>query len=173
MSQSFSFSVFARPAGQNTEKLNDRDTERDPGPSQATSPAVCIFAGGLSSLYPRANLPVFRRLWHRHAALVSERLWESPCRPADFAARNRLIAGLSPLTVVMQAAVRSGAMVTARLALDAGRQVAVLRHPPDDVRADGSAALLESGAPGFATARELLSRLSAADGQGRGGVGDR
>lgn len=127
------------------------------------SRAICVFAGGLSDLYPHAHGPVFRRLRAAGAAFVSERLWESPSRPVDFAARNRLIAGLSPVTAVMQAGLRSGAMVTARLALDAGRQVVVLRHPLDDIRADGSRMLLEAGGPGFSSARALVESLTLSD----------
>jgi DNA processing protein len=120
------------------------------------APAICVFAGGLARLYPRANDRVFRQLLATGGVLVSERLWYASCRPRDFTARNRIIAGLSGLTVVMQAAQRSGALVTARLALDRGADVAVLHHPQDDVRARGSQQLLADGAVGFYTVHELL-----------------
>jgi DNA processing protein len=113
---------------------------------QGPAPAILIFAGGLSSLYPRANAAVFAALRERGALFVSERLWDAPSRPADFPARNRIISGLCATTVVMQAAQRSGAMLTARLALDQGREVLVLSHPPGDIRASGSAALIAEGA---------------------------
>lgn len=120
-----------------------------------SAPAICVFAGGLSCLYPRTNQGVFARLQHRSGLMLTERLWHAPCRPRDFTARNRIIAGLSRTTLVMQAAQRSGALVTARRALDQGADVLVLRHPSDDIRAKGSQALLAEGAPGFDDAAEL------------------
>jgi DNA processing protein len=126
------------------------------------SPAVAVFAGGLESVYPRAHAHVFERLRRRRAALVSERLWSAYPRPLDFPIRNRIIAGLAPLLVVMQAARKSGAMITARQALDQGRDVGVLMHPPGDVRASGSAQLLAEGAVGFASAAECLEHALAA-----------
>ena len=120
------------------------------------APAACIFAGGLATLYPRANEPVFQRLRAQKALLISERLWTATCRPVDFMARNRIISGLGAITVLMQAATRSGALVTARLALDQGRDVAVMQHPVGDVRANGSAALLYEGAWGFDNAEDFL-----------------
>jgi DNA processing protein len=124
------------------------------------APAICVFAGGLARLYPVANDPIFRRLMARRAVLVSERLWASPCRPLDFTARNRIISGMSSLTLVMQAAQRSGALVTARRALDQGSEVAVLRHPEGDIRARGSEALLAEGAWGFSCASELIEHAN-------------
>lgn len=124
------------------------------------APAACIFAGGLAQLYPRANDFVFRRLRAQRAALISERLWESHCVARDFHARNRIIAGMSGLTVVMQAAIASGALVTARLAGDQGRDLAVLAHPEGDVRASGSVALELDGASTFPTAAALIERLT-------------
>jgi len=123
------------------------------------SAAACVFAGGLAVLYPRANDAVFNQLRKQHALLISERLWTASCRPVDFMARNRIISGLGAMTALMQAAVRSGALVTARLALDQGREVAVLRHPAGDVRANGSAALIVEGAWGFSDAAEFLRAL--------------
>jgi DNA processing protein len=123
------------------------------------APAVCVFAGGLGDLYPRTNEPVFRRLRASGAALVSERLWDAGCRRPDFPARNRLISGLAGVVAIMQAGERSGAVVTARLALEQGRDVAVLLHPEDDLRAQGSAALLRDGAPGFPSAAALIEAL--------------
>jgi DNA processing protein len=122
-------------------------------------PAVAVFAGGLGSLYPRGNAHVFALLARRRAALVSERLWAAPCRPPDFPTRNRIISGLAQLTVVMQAASKSGAMITARQALDQGRDVTVLMHPPGDVRASGNAELLNDGAVGFMTAAECVEHV--------------
>ena len=92
--------------------------------------------------------------------MLSERLWDAPCRPVDFMARNRIISGLSRVTVVMQAAKRSGALVTARKALDQGADVLVLKHPDGDIRAVGSDTLLADGAPSFLDVEDLVRQLS-------------
>ena len=123
------------------------------------APAICVFAGGLQSLYPRSNYAIFAKLQGRSGIMLTERLWQAPCRPADFTARNRIIAGLSRITLVMQAAQRSGALVTARRALDQGADVYVLQHPADDIRAVGSHALMGEGAPTFADGQDLLRQL--------------
>jgi DNA protecting protein DprA len=125
------------------------------------APAVLVFAGGLSKLYPQANARWFDELRARGAALVSERLWNAPCRPCDFRARNRIVAGLSRRTTVMQAARASGALITARLALDQGRDVAVLLHPAGDVRASGGGTLLAEGAAGIIGAEDGAFGLTA------------
>lgn len=124
------------------------------------SPAVVVFAGGLAALYPRQHLGLFRRLQAAGGALVSERLWGADCRPVDFLARNRIISGLASSTVVMQASTKSGAGITAKMAIEQGRNLYVMAHPPGDVRATGSAALLSDGAVGFVTCADLIDLLS-------------
>jgi DNA processing protein len=123
------------------------------------APACCVFAGGLQSLYPNANAYVFDRLRERRAVLMSERLWGMPCERYAFHARNRLICGMSGTTLLIQAADRSGAMMTARLALEQGRDVAVMRHEDDDIRAAGGQALIREGAVAFGSVEELMAHL--------------
>lgn len=123
------------------------------------APACCVFAGGLDRLYPKANDAIFQRLRDRRAVLMSERLWGASCRAIDFHARNRLISGMAGTTLVMQAAEKSGALVTARLALDQGRDLAVLKHPEYDIRAQGSVALIHDGAFAFTDPADLMENL--------------
>ena len=121
--------------------------------------ALCVFAGGLSQLYPKGNAAVFRSLETQGALFVSERLWWAPARRYDFPVRNRLISGLSGVTFVMQAGKPSGAFITAKMALDQGRDVAVLRHPTLDVRATGTRALLEDGAQDYEDVAEFVASI--------------
>jgi len=122
-------------------------------------PAIVVFAGGLADIYPRCHRQMFHNMRQRGALFVSERLWSDAPLPVDFPIRNRIISALAEEVVVMQAAVRSGAMVTARVALDQGREVAILRHPEDDVRGLGGWALEQEGAHGFAAAEIYLDQL--------------
>lgn len=108
--------------------------------------AIVVFAGGLDCPYPRHNVRLFEDLVASGGCLVSERAPGSRCRPHDFLARNRIISGLAKGTIIVQAAERSGAMVTARYAADQGRDVMVVRPPFSDVRASGNERLLGDGA---------------------------
>ena len=121
------------------------------------APTIVVFAGGLARLYPNHHQGLFQRLKSEGALFLSERLWHYPARPMDFPIRNRIIAGLSQAVVLVQAALRSGALHTAAYALDQGREVLVLEHDRHNVMAEGSQALIEEGAMPFASVEDLLS----------------
>lgn len=118
------------------------------------APAIVVFAGGFNNFHPRGNADVFQELLNRGALFVTERLWHSAARPIDFPFRNRIISGLCTTLIVMEAGERSGAILTAGIGLDQGREVWVLSHPEEDVRAQGSNRLIAEGANSFATAQE-------------------
>lgn len=120
-------------------------------------PTIVVFAGGLSKLYPQCLNSLFERLENQGALFVSERLWEYPSRPKDFPVRNRIIAGLSSYLVLMQAADKSGALSTASYALEQGREVYVLTHESDDIRAEGSRRMVDEGALPFHSTEDFLS----------------
>lgn len=107
---------------------------------------VVVFAGGLAQLTPARNARVFRRIEARGGLILSERLARAWPQRHDFLVRNRIISGVSQLVVVVQASETSGAMATARHALEQGREVVVLAGEPNDVRFGGNAALTETGA---------------------------
>jgi len=119
-------------------------------------PTIVVLAGGLSSFYPRYNESAFQLLKKSGAVFLSERLWDYPARPYDFPVRNRIITGLVPRLLLMQAGERSGAKVTAQIALDQGREVFALVHPEQDVRALGSRQLLIDGATPFFSAQDYM-----------------
>lgn len=123
-------------------------------------PTISVAASGLVKLYPVHNQHVFDRIRVGGGAFMSERLWWAGCFPRDFAVRNRIISGMSVATCVMQAAMKSGALLTAKHSLDHGRDVLVLRHPEYDVRAEGSRWLENDGAPVFSSHQELAMSLS-------------
>ncbi len=135
------------------------------------APAICVLAGGLHEFYPRKNAQVFNLLRKRHALFVSERLWWSNSRPADFRARNRIIAGLNSVTAVMQAGEKSGALITATYALEQGRELVCLIHEQNDVRALGSLALIGQGAKCFADVEGGIDVLVELSSQGPDNTG--
>lgn len=121
--------------------------------------AVVVFAGGLSRLYPIGNCATFRKLREKNATFLSERLWSMTARPIDFPIRNRIISGLSECVFVMQAGENSGAGITAKLALDHGREVFVLKHEEDDVRAYGNRKLISEGAISFNSSSNFIDMI--------------
>ncbi|MFK7824744.1 MAG: DNA-processing protein DprA [Oligoflexales bacterium] len=130
--------------------------------SDGTCLATTVFAGGLAHLYPKGNLHAFREIIQHGGLCISERLWAQAARPADFPIRNRIISGLSYELLVMQAAPKSGSLITARKALDQGREVLVLRPPSMDFDAGsgGSKELIVDGAYSFGSVDELLSQYT-------------
>ncbi|MEZ4741531.1 MAG: DNA-processing protein DprA [Bdellovibrionota bacterium] len=113
------------------------------------APAILVFAGGLGRLYPRGNQLIFEQLQEKNAVFLSERLWDCPSLPRDFPVRNRIVSGLSTETIIVQAGHRSGAMTTARLALDQGRDLSVLDFTEDDLASNGNVQLISEGAASF------------------------
>ncbi|MBI2601978.1 MAG: DNA-protecting protein DprA [Deltaproteobacteria bacterium] len=122
-------------------------------------PAIIAFANGLARLFPQGNRPTFNKIRDQGGLLVSERLWDQVPKPYDFPIRNRIISGLSMWTIVMGAAKQSGAMVTARLALDQGREVAVYVPAENRYFCEGCQNLVEDGAGSFGSAEEFCEQL--------------
>ncbi|MCS6712328.1 DNA-processing protein DprA [Brachybacterium sp. EF45031] len=98
------------------------------GALQAGGSTVALLAGGLDALYPPGNAQLLRRIGDEHLLLAESPPGMAPTR-WRFLARNRLIAALSGATVVVEAAWRSGALSTARRALEIGREVGAVPGP--------------------------------------------
>jgi DNA processing protein len=104
-----------------------------------------LYSDGYTVVYPRSNRGLFQSV-RRHGALISEYyLGEAPLA-WRFPARNRIIAGLAGAVVVVEAPEHSGALITARHALDAGRDVWAVPGPPGVRECRGSNGLLADGA---------------------------
>lgn len=106
---------------------------------------VAVLGGGVDDIYPPEHRPLYDRICEAGCA-VSE---NEPGRIAvarDFPRRNRIIAGLSRAVVVVEAELRSGSLITARLAAEQGREVLAVPGSPLDPRARGTNDLLRQGA---------------------------
>lgn len=121
--------------------------------------AVVVVAGGLGNLGPRGNVTTFMRILRHGGAVLSERLWHAEARPMDFPIRNRIVSGLSNAVIVAESSRRSGALITANLALDQGREVFVLT-PEDGEHSSGNAYLCGEGAREVAGAEDMLASLA-------------
>lgn len=124
---------------------------------------VAVLAGGLDRIYPEQNLPLAREIVAEGGALLTEMPlgWEPRAR--DFPRRNRLVSGLSLGIVVVEAAKRSGSLITARLALEQNRDVFAVPGSPLDPRAEGGNALIQQGARLVTSADDIIETLGTAD----------
>ena len=122
---------------------------------------VAVLAGGLTSIYP----PEHEALYHAIAEqglLVSETPLRYSPQARDFPRRNRLISGLSLGVLVVEAAERSGSLITARYGLEQNREVMAVPGSPMDPRARGSNRLLQDGAALVQGVEDVLAVLSGA-----------
>jgi DNA processing protein len=117
--------------------------------------AVGVLAGGLDRPYPPENLALLEEMAER-GAIVSEMPFGYEPRGRDFPRRNRIVSGLSLATVVVEAARRSGSLITARFAQEQGREVFAVPGSPLDPRAEGTNDLLRDGAQLCASARDVI-----------------
>lgn len=123
------------------------------------SGTAAVFAGGLDVIYPPENADLAAAI-AEHGALVSEMPPGTEPQARHFPRRNRLIAGLSLGVVVVEAALRSGSLITARLAAEQGREVFAVPGFPTDPRHAGTNRLLRDGASFVEGASDVLDALS-------------
>jgi DNA processing protein len=124
----------------------------------ATGRTVAVVAGGLDLPYPPENLALQQRIAESGAVVAEMPLGTAP-QARHFPRRNRIIAGLSLGVVVVEAALRSGSLITARIAQEIGREVFAVPGSPTDPRARGANDLLRQGAFLTETAEDVLDNL--------------
>jgi DNA processing protein len=120
---------------------------------------VAVVAGGLDEPYPPDHAALQARIAAEDGAVVAEAPLGTAPLARHFPRRNRIVAGLSLGVVVVEAALRSGSLITARLALEAGREVFAVPGSPLDPRARGSNDLIRQGAHLVETAEDVLADL--------------
>jgi len=135
------------------------DTSAHEGALAGEGRTVAVLGSGLQRLYPRENAALARRIAESGGAVVSEFPLAMSPQPAYFPRRNRVIAGWSRAVVVVEAAARSGALVTARLAAEEGRDVFAVSGHPSHPGAGGTNQLIRDGAALVRDAADVLSEL--------------
>ena len=108
-----------------------------------------MLGGGLMRIHPQENVPLARRIVETGGAVISEFPMNFPVSRTSFPRRNRIVAGLARLTIVTEAGIGSGALITARLALDNGRDVFAVPGHADNPQAQGCHQLIKEGAAGL------------------------
>ena len=124
------------------------------------SGTVAVLAGGLDQPYPPQNAGLADEIAGRGGALISEMPFGWEPRAKDFPRRNRIVAALGLGLVVVEAALRSGSLISARLAAELGRLVFAVPGSPLDPRAAGTNGLLKDGAILVTDARDVLEQLA-------------
>lgn len=124
------------------------------------SPGWAVLGSGLDHIYPRQHTQLARELVDAGGGLISEYPPGTPPAPFRFPARNRLIAALAAVTVVVEAAVDGGALITARLALDMGRDVLVVPGDIDRAVSAGCNLLIRDGAHPVLGPEDLIELLT-------------
>lgn len=121
---------------------------------------IAVLAGGLDQPYPPENIPLMDEITKSNGLVVTEMPFGWEPRARDFPRRNRLIAGISLGLVVVEAAQKSGSLITARMASDYGRLVFAVPGSPLDPRCHGTNALLKDGAIVTTGSEDVLDALA-------------
>jgi DNA processing protein len=119
---------------------------------------IAVIAGGIDQPYPPENADLHRRIGETHL-LITEAPFGTVPQARHFPRRNRIIAGLSLGVLVVEAAPRSGSLITARIAQEAGREIFAVPGSPLDPRARGGNDLIRQGAILVETAADVLDNL--------------
>ena len=119
---------------------------------------IAVIAGGLDVAYPPENAALQRQIAEQGAVVAESPLGTAPIG-RHFPKRNRIVAGLCQGVVVVEAALRSGSLLTARLAAEAGREVFAVPGSPLDPRAKGGNDLLRQGAHLTESAEDVFENL--------------
>ena len=124
---------------------------------------IGVVAGGLDVVYPPENAELQARIT-AEGLVVAETAFGTSPQARHFPRRNRIIAGLCVGTVVVEGALKSGSLITARIAAEAGREVMAVPGSPLDPRAQGCNALIREGATLIQTAADVIEALGTVGG---------
>jgi DNA processing protein len=137
------------------------DTAAHRGAIEAGGHSVAVLGSGIDQLYPRENAGLAGKIVGRGAVVSEFPMGQEP-RPGSFPRRNRIIAGLSIGTVVVEAGIRSGALITASRALEQGREVFAVPGPVDEPQSRGPNGLIKGGAKLVEDVRDVIEELEGA-----------
>ncbi len=127
---------------------------------------IAVVAGGIDFAYPPENA-VLQRQISEQGLLIAEMPFGTEPRARHFPHRNRIIAGLAAGTLIVEAAPKSGSLITARLAAEAGREVMAIPGSPMDPRSQGCNDLIRQGATLVQNVEDITEMLTGFTGQAR------
>lgn len=132
---------------------------------------IAIVGTGLDRVYPKSHLKLAHRI-AQQGLLISEYPLGTPPLAANFPQRNRIISGLSRATLVVEAALKSGSLITARLAVEQGKDVFAIPGSIHATQARGCHALIKQGAKLVESAQDILEECDLASATAPTGAGD-
>ncbi len=135
------------------------DASAHGGALRAGGRTVAVLGSGIDVPYPAGNRPLFERI-ARHGAVVTEFPLGTKPERGHFPRRNRIISGMSLGVIVVEAAVGSGSLITARAALDQGREVFAVPGKVGTPTAQGTHQLIRAGAVLVERAEEVIEELA-------------
>ena len=119
---------------------------------------VAVIAGGIDSIYPPENKDLYAAITEK-GAIVAELPFGATPKGTNFPQRNRIISGLSYGVIVVEATLKSGSLITARMALEQNREVFAVPGFPMDPRCNGTNQLLRQGATLIESAQDVLDSI--------------
>jgi DNA processing protein len=120
---------------------------------------IAVVAGGVDVIYPPENEALHAAI-AEHGVIVSEQMPGTEPKADYFPRRNRIISGIARALIVVEAAVRSGSLITARFAAEQGREVFAVPGSPLDPRCEGTNRLIRDGATLLTSARDVIDVLT-------------
>ncbi len=122
-------------------------------------PTVAVIGTGIGRCYPPENRELAKALLQHGGAIVSELPFNKPPNAFHFPRRNRIIAALSEVVVVVEGEVKSGALITARLALEMGKDVLAVPGPIDSLQSGGPNQLIKDGAGVVTSVKDIIDYI--------------
>ena len=135
------------------------DAEAHLAALDAQGPTWAVLGTGLGQVYPAENKALARRIVAAGGAVISERPLDTRPLPDLFPRRNRIVAGMAWVVVVVEGRHKSGSLITARLAAEYGREVLAVPGPADSVMSEAPHRLIADGAKMAADVKDILAAL--------------
>lgn len=132
------------------------DAQAHRGALEGKTPTWAVLGSGLNQIYPAHNRLIAKKILEEGGAIISEFPPDHPPEKWTFPQRNRIIAGLSRATIVVEAPEKSGALITARLALEYNRDVGAVPGEVSSIHSVGTNRLLKMGAAMIRSAQDVL-----------------
>jgi DNA processing protein len=126
---------------------------------EAKGRTIAVLGGGLKNIYPPENKDLAKKITEGFGAVISEFPPDYPSLPGNFPSRNRIIAGLSKAVLVTEAASDSGSLITARLAVEQGKEVFAVPGPVTSNLSKGPINLIQEGANAVFDAEEIVEEI--------------
>ncbi len=123
------------------------------------SGTIAVIAGGINNIYPPENKDLYAEIRERGVIITEQAFGVSPVANS-FPKRNRIISGISSAVAIIEASLNSGSLITARMALEHGREIFAVPGSPMDVRCKGTNKLIRNGASLLESSSDIIDYLN-------------